>query len=251
MSDETQFLKGGTEQKLVDVQTGMFVQLLESAAKRDDYIVVAWPGGRSIATTIKAFLKAIGLVSQEIRSRLRLVSLDERWVSWEHRDSNFGKVLWPGLCLPVFQGQLLKGVNLKFFNPETDVVDYYSERVASFGGIAIAICGVGADGHIAALFGERSASPENKGEFTRSVLRGGEGAVGNYLRFWQAPKPPSRRMTASRQMIMGAPAAVVVILGEEKRAALEVMRQGDVSWKDWPVVMTKECAQTFVVTDLD
>lgn len=248
MSEKMQFLKGKTEQELVDVQTQMFVALLESFAERDD-IVVAWPGGRSIATTIRAFLNALKVVSQEIRQKLCLVSLDERMVSWDHPDSNFGGVLFLPLCLQGIRSQLLCQENLAFFHPVKSVLDEYSKLVASFGGIAIAICGVGADGHIAGLFGERSKTEEKNGDFTRSVLL--ESGNDVYLRFEHSPKPPSQRMTASRQMIMAAPAAVVVILGEEKRAALEAMKQDDVSWEDWPVVMTKECAQTFVVTDLD
>lgn len=173
----------------------------DSIARRGKF-VVGLPGG-SVATT---FLPSLAAQSVDWR-RTELFWIDERAVPPDHPDSNYAiasRLLLaparvPGSSVHRMYGEL----------PDLEqAARRASDDLKSIAGdpprIDLALVGVGPDGHVASIFpGAVSAS-----------------AIAPVIAVYDAPKPPSRRLTMTMSVLADAGIVVVAAFGASKRTAM-------------------------------
>jgi 6-phosphogluconolactonase len=142
---------------------------------------------------------------------VRLTWVDERCVPFANPDSNRGtshrrgdlaEAAPPAVELPLF---------LDEEEPAQAVARVEQTLVRDFdGGLDVLLLGLGEDGHIASLF------PEHPARLARGLA----------AHVKDSPKPPADRITLTLGVLETASVAVVVALGEGKRAALERALRG-------------------------
>ena len=112
----------------------------------------------------------------------------------------------------------------------------YLAELQRFGGeFAVVVLGMGEDGHVAGLF------PQHPLLATKEQ---------GFLSFSDSPKPPPQRMTASVPLVCASSRAVLLALGEGKRAAWEAFQNPANAVADCPARMVHQGSRCLVVTDL-
>lgn len=197
---------------------------LDRILSQQSEAVLAVAGGRSMPPVFSA------LASGDVPwGRVHVFMADERMVPQGHPDSNFGLVR-------TFLADPLKGrLPEKNLHPFGETVPEYSEELAKFGGFDLVLLSAGEDGHIASLF------PRHRALYSSSE---------NYLELHDSPKPPPDRVTAPKRLIEGSRAAVLLFLGEEKRAAYEAFKNDRVGAEACPAKLVKSVGVSYVLTDL-
>jgi 6-phosphogluconolactonase len=173
-------------------------------------------------------------------ARVNFFMVDERIVPLSSPDSNFG-----GLHTSLFKHLIDEGVlsatQLHPFEASAENVSVrcaeYMRELSNFGStFSVVVLGVGEDGHVAGLFPEHPV-----------LKKSGQG----FEYFFDSPKPPAARMTASRDLVTSASLGVVLALGEGKRSAWEAFQDKSVLESRCPVKMTLGMKRCVVVTDLE
>jgi 6-phosphogluconolactonase len=185
---------------------------------------LAIPGGSALAA-MPAVLRAL---PERARRRLRLTWVDERCVDPDDPASNHGAARRAGLvpddlaaALPLWQAG---------DDPTAAQTRVAAGLARDFaGGLDVALLGLGEDGHVASLFPGHPALQ----------------AAGPVAYLADAPKPPPRRMTLTLDCLRRAGLAVLLALGEGKRAALTRLLRRD------PALPTSSLERLIVVTDLE
>ena len=109
-------------------------------------------------------------------------------------------------------------------------------ELESFGGkFDVVVLGMGEDGHVAGLFPHHPILQRQEKQF---------------FSFYDSPKPPSDRMTASMPLLTEAKLAVLLALGEAKRTAYERFNDAATTVEACPSISVKRCQEVLVVTDL-
>ena len=208
-------------------------ELAEVATERGR-AVLGVVGGRSVAGVFE-HLAALELPWRKIH----IVMADERMCDLASAESNW-QVVEPTLVNPLLQsGRLLPEHTHPFvWDPEAEDggVARYSRQLAAVGGrIDVAVLSAGEDGHTASLF------PHHASILTSGVP---------YLLVEGAPKPPARRLSASRTLLEGAGLAVLMIYGEGKRHALEMLGDPQIPLVACPSKIVRRCRRGLAFTDL-
>jgi 6-phosphogluconolactonase len=202
----------------------------------DEPLVLGLCGGRSVVGLLQALRKASEMFPKEVIRRVHFFMVDERLVSLDDEQSNFG-----GLKKLLFDQLIKDGViepsQLHPFVPDDTQVDYgcarYSAELQSYGGrFTCVVLGVGEDGHVAGLF------PRN------AVLDRTDTA---FVPFFDSPKPPSSRMTATKPLLAAAELALLLVLGETKRDAWNRFQDPATQLRDCPSVLVREMRTVLVV----
>jgi len=195
-----------------------FVALAANAVRRRGAFRVALSGGFTPRAAY-ALLAATPLASAVDWTRVDLFWVDERTVSPDHPDSNFGAARTGGLAR--MEGLRDGAVHrMRAEEPDLDAAAhaYQAEIAAAFGIPAdappptfdLVWLGMGHDGHTASLF---PGSPA-LAELRRWVV----GA-------W-APGPASWRMTLTFPVLNAAREALFTVCGPDKAAAFALVRAG-------------------------
>jgi 6-phosphogluconolactonase len=203
------------------------MESLENAVKKiADFIrkkgkvVMALPGGRSIAHFLQIFKE------EDLEwNNIHFFMADERLVKITDPDSNFR------LLSDVFFAELIKAGklsvhNLHPFRMERGIKEYEVDLKAYGGKFDVVILGVGEDGHVAGLFPQLSVLKEEE----------------YFMEFHNSPKPPKDRMSSSRKLIEKADIGVLLFIGEGKKDAYKSFMDDKVSWKDCPAKILKKKA---------
>ncbi len=229
---------GSLEVKLLAAAATMFEVLKEQPEARP--LVIALCGGRSVVGLVHAFLRESVQQPKDLLARIHFFMIDERIVPLTHADSNFG-----GLKQQLFDPLVAQGTISQHqlhpldISPEDaqSACDRYLCELNDCGGIfTIAVLGMGEDGHVAGLFPRHPALAVSGRSF---------------IPFFDSPKPPAARVTASRDLVTGSALAVVLALGEGKRAAWNAFTSDGVSEADCPATMVRSMGRAVVVSDLD
>jgi len=115
-------------------------------------------------------------------------------------------------------------------------IDAYGRALDALGGrFDVAILSAGEDGHCASLF-PCHASVADPGE--------------RFLLVENSPKPPPRRVSASRRLLERSGLGVVVFYGEGKRDALALFRDPKVDVSGCPSKVVASIPTSYLVTDL-
>jgi 6-phosphogluconolactonase len=155
-------------------------------------------GGRNAARLYMAWAR---LQSFQRLNRVSFYFGDERCVSPDHPESNYGMVM-----RTLFQRGVPEGCSV--FRIEADDPDREA-AVMRYGNalpktINVMLLGVGEDGHIASIFPGSAALHE----------------AGQRVLFITGPKPPYERFTVTYQVITQATSVFVLAAGAEKAAVL-------------------------------
>lgn len=211
------------------------------AAQRE--VVIGLCGGRSVVGLIKA-IKTLTADDasgdyRKVLTRAHFFMNDERLVPLDHVDSNYG-MLDKGLFQELIASSIVTPLQLHPFTPDASRTDYgtaeYSERLRSYGGhFDAVVLGVGEDGHVAGLF------PRHP-----TLLRTEPG----FLSFFDSPKPPAGRMTATLPLLQKAGTAVLLFTGEAKRDAWNRFNDPGIPAHECPSIFLKENERLIIATDL-
>jgi 6-phosphogluconolactonase len=209
-------------------------------------IVIGLCGGRSVVGLVNAIREqALNNPggNQELSlifKKAKFLIIDERLVPLTHADSNFG-MLDSALFKDLVSAQLVAPSQLFPFIPDEALTDFgtatYSKQFEVLGGsFDLVVLGVGEDGHIAGLFPQHPTLNRNEKVF---------------LSFFDSPKPPAARMTATLPILQDAGATVMLFTGEAKRTAWQRFNDPSTSPYDCPSIFMKECRNLIVATDLE
>jgi 6-phosphogluconolactonase len=147
--------------------------------------------------------------------RVHFFFSDERWVPFDHPDSNY-RMVRETLLDPI--GAPNANVHLPLIDlcgPDEAAVRYEKEIRDYFGSeeprLDWVLLGLGEDGHIASLF-PRSAALAEAERWVVAVR--------------ESPKPPPLRLTMTLPLINGASQVHFMVSGEEKAGALAATLEG-------------------------
>jgi 6-phosphogluconolactonase len=184
---------------------------------KQDKIVVALPGGRSIVPFLTQ------LKNEKLPwEKMHFFMVDERLVPIQDKESNFRHVSEIFFSDLIAKGKL-SPFNLHPYNYKKGTSEYETE-LKSFGGkFDIIIFGVGEDGHIGGLFPNYTINDES--DF--------------FIEFHDSPKPPKDRMSASRKLVEKAKLAVLLFVGDKKEA-YEHFNDEKTSHLDCPAKLMKK-----------
>lgn len=213
----------------------LIARAVDSLLAAQARVVLAVAGGRSVVGTFECLAQRTTMPWQ----RIHIFMVDERLVALDDSQSNF-KLAQDKLFAPLVARQVLPKDNIHPFryNPDTPDagIGAYEAELKKFGGrYDIILLGVGEDGHTAALFPNHHSIRNNAPYF---------------LTMADSPKPPPRRMTASRSLLVRAQYGIALFLGEPKHQALKNYQDQTLSVEACPIKIIDEVKHGFVITDL-
>jgi 6-phosphogluconolactonase len=172
--------------------------------------------------------------------RVHFFMADERLVPLSDENSNYG-ALHRLLFADLVKDGPIRAEQLHPLNPDPRESDHgcaaYADELGRFGGkFTVVVLGIGEDGHVAGLFPNHPVLQRREKTF---------------FSFYDSPKPPPQRMTASAQLIREAELCVLLALGEGKREAWTRFSKAETSFEECPSVIGKEVKESVVVTDLN
>lgn len=192
-------------------------------------IVLAIPGGRSVVPLFKE-LKNLDLPWKKIH----IFMVDERRVPLDSPDSNF-KLAQENFIDQLVAKKLLPKENLHPYLEDKGIESYENELKKFAGSFDVVILGVGQDGHCAALYPNHpSIKDESK----------------YFITLNDSPKPPAKRMSASKNLIARAKVCFVLFIGQSKKSAYADFLSGEIKLRDCPAKIAGLAQKTFVVTNL-
>ena len=167
-------------------------------------------------------------------NKVHVFAVDERLVPIDDPKSNFS-LIKSGLS-----GAIPKE-NFHPFIVEDDKeqisLKKYEDEIKKFNGLYdILIVSIGEDGHIGSLF-PNHPSIKDKSDF--------------YIIVEDSPKPPSRRMSMSTNMVLRSEACVNLVSGIQKKDALTKLLEGDSNYIDCPAKLTLKIPESFIFTDIN
>ena len=238
MSIEIIYPHDSLDSKLTATARAIFDELLKLPA--DAPLVIALCGGRSVVGLLEAVRRESATQSKELLSRLQFFIVDERLVPLSSADSNFGGLKRQLFDVLIGEGFITENQIHSFRgdaeNAAAECADYLRELNKYGGRFAVVVLGMGEDGHIAGLFPYHSALAQSGRLF---------------LTLTDSPKPPSGRMTASRELVQSATIGVLLALGEAKRDAWrEFINPERIDISECPARIVREMRRCLVVTDL-
>lgn len=209
-------------------------EALRERASAAPHVVLGVVGGRSVGG-IYARLKAMDLPW----AKLHVFLADERLVPVTSDESNYKLVAADLLAVPLADGRLPKNQAHAFPFDETRAdlgLSAYDEALRAVGGrFDVAVLSAGEDGHTASLF------PGHP-----SVRAPGPG----FVLVEESPKPPPRRISASRPLLERTGLGLMVFYGEGKRAALDKFEDPSTPVEQCPSKLISLMDRSVVLCDL-
>jgi 6-phosphogluconolactonase len=209
----------------------LLAEALEEVLAERGRVRLAIPGGSALETVRRAQLR----IGRSWR-RVWLTWVDERCVPVADEGSNRGAAARRGLLTTNDGSEGASGAAcvLPLFEdgetPTEAVARVEHAWKQAFGeGLDVVCLGMGADGHVASLFPASRSMPT-------------QGWVAHVA---DSPKPPPSRITLTRAALATARRIVLVAAGEEKRAAVARLLEGD------PALPAHGLRGMVVVTDRD
>ncbi len=208
-------------------------EAIDSVLKENGRMVLGLCGGRS-ARGVLTHLRGLGIPWE----RVHIFMVDERILPIESPERNFA-IVKEVLAAPLIRASELPADNVHPFIPRAQFEDFgvkeYTRELDKQGGrYDVVFLSAGEDGHIASLFPKGSVLSDDPG----------------HILVLDAPKPPPRRMSASRRLLLQSRWGVLIVAGEEKRKAYEALRDPRTGFAECPAVLVKQLPGAVVLTDL-
>lgn len=213
--------------------TKVIASSLRSVIRRKGSAVLAVPGGRSVSRVFKL------LSSAKVNwSKVHIFMVDERLVKLGHKNSNFN-IVEGGLLIGFLKHYKIHLENIHPFML-TKGKDYglakYTKELKNVGGnFDVVLLSSGEDGHIGALYPNHASVRSNAKYF---------------ISMTNSPKLPRKRMTMSRNLLLGADTAVVLFFGKGKKKALKKFLDLELGPEDCPAKLIYAVKKSFAFSDI-
>jgi 6-phosphogluconolactonase len=212
------------ERKAAEIINTQISELLKTQKE----ITFAIPGGRSVSGVFSE------LKNQNIDwKKVHIFVTDEKLVPLIDSESNYNQAQEHLLITLQKQKKITKRNLHPFDYEKMSLEDYSKELEKKNGKLDIILLSVGDDGHIASLFPNKRSLDE----------------LGNFVLEEDSPKPPKKRMSASRHLIEDAQVCILLFFGPQKKQAFETFLNKSITYKDCPAKITKLANKLFVLTD--
>ena len=211
-------------------ETAMIISYsIQKILTKNELAVVGIAGGKSISKTLDELVK-----KQIDWKRVQIFLVDERLVPVNHSSSNFKMV-------EEKFSKIIPKSNLHPFSLNPNKNDYgleeYNDAIKKFNNkFDIAIVSSGDDGHIGSLF------PHHLSIYNESE---------NYIFVDNSPKPPLKRISASRKMIIRSKVGILMIIGDNKELAHAKFFDKEINYIVCPSKLINEIPENFIITDID
>ncbi|MBL6991278.1 MAG: 6-phosphogluconolactonase [Bacteriovoracaceae bacterium] len=171
---------------------------------------------------------------------INIFMVDERFVPITHPDSNALQAQDQFINTLMKKG-VLKSKNWHPFTYDKSLKDCgvssYNKQLNELGGkLDIIVLGMGEDGHIASLF-PRHASINNKND--------------KFIVVSDSPKPPQKRVSASRQLLLNSQVALLLFFGPTKQKAYDLLNNKSTSVLECPAKIVTQIPNSYIFTDLN
>ncbi|ADN01451.1 6-phosphogluconolactonase [Spirochaeta thermophila] len=203
---------------------------------RDEpHLVVGLPGGRSVVPVLEALRERDDLPWD----RCVFFLVDERCVppgSPERNDALLERVFFR----PLVEKRWITRDQVHPYEYRGEAEDWgleaYERALRGYReAFHLVVLGAGEDGHVASLF------PRHPSIWDDSPF---------YIRVEEAPKPPPRRISASKTLLESSEACLLLFMGEGKREAYRRFLDPELPLADCPAKLAFEVDRLAVATDL-
>lgn len=223
-------IRRGERPRLDETGAELITRAIDRRLREAPHVVLGVVGGRSVGG-IYSHLRRRDLPWH----RLHVFLADERLVPVTSEESN-----WKLITADLLADTPLpsSGAHPFPFNPETSDagISIYDGALAKLGGrFDIAILSAGEDGHTASLFPDHASIASD---------------VDGFVLVEGSPKPPPRRVSASRRLLERSGLGVLVFYGESKRSAFDLFSAEDTSVRQCPSRVVTTMQSGVVLTDL-
>jgi 6-phosphogluconolactonase len=223
-----------TRQKLELKAATLIAKKIRFLLKSQPLVALAIPGGTSVSGIFQHLLQ------QKIQwQKVHIFMVDERLVPTNHPDSNFQLAksvfldyLTENYLLPKANTHPYIYYNLPIHQAENAYKNELREISHRFD---IILLSAGEDGHVGALYPNHPTINSSE-EF--------------FITTFHSPKPPPKRITASRKLMQNAKTAILLFLGDNKRHAYKNFLDRSLSVQDCPAKLIKAIDDSYVFTDL-
>jgi 6-phosphogluconolactonase len=218
--------------KLNKIVVDILVENIDDLLRKKDYVILGIPGGRSV-------LGIFALLKNEERipwKKIHIFMIDERIVPICDIESNF-KLANDGFIKNLIKKNILPKENVHpfIFKKKADfgLSDYEDELIRYGNFYDIMILSAGEDGHIASLYPKHDSIKNNSGR---------------YLFMEDSPKPPSRRITVSRKMVLKSKVVILLFIGKSKKQAYKKVLDRDDDFYSCPARLVKNVKKLYILT---
>jgi 6-phosphogluconolactonase len=196
---------------------------IKELLKKQKYVILGVPGGRSISHIFKLLKK-----EKLPWNKVHFFLVDERCVPLTSKDSNF-KRLRENLLISIKPPE----GNIHPFNHKTGAL-IYSNELKKFGKFDIVLLSAGEDGHVASLFPHYTI--ENKSK--------------DFIFVSNSPKPPQKRISASRRLLESSKISILLFIGKEKETAFKNFLDNNIPVEGCPAKLVNKTKESYVITNL-
>jgi len=217
----------GNRQSLEKKAGALLAGMINRVLQEYPVAVFGVPGGRSIAAVLGSLS-----IEQVDWTRVHLFMVDERFVPVGHPDANFTAVE------AAARSYIPEG-NLHPFRYDPAAADHgleaYHKELGAYGGrFDIVLLSSGEDGHVASLF------PDHE-----TILSPAD----SFIQTFCAPKPPPARMSASRKLLVGARAALLLFLGPGKKDAFSLFSDATTVAERCPAKLVQQVPEHVILAE--
>ena len=202
--------------------------------KSQDKVTFAIPGGTSVSGIFKL------LKNQKIQwQKVHIFMVDERLVPTNSPDSNF--LLAKNAFLDYLtENYILPKANLHpftYFNlPLEQAINAYKNELREISHrFDIVLLSAGEDGHVASLYPNHETINYSEESFIITNT---------------SPKPPRRRISASRKLIQKSQTAILLFFGNKKHQAYKNFLNKEMTIQDCPAKLVNTIEDSYVLTDI-
>lgn len=219
-------LKQRNKEDLAEEAASLIKKSINKLLKKQEFVVFGIPGGRSVQSIFK-LLKKIQW------NKVHIFMIDERWVPIRSEESNF-RLAKENFIDKLIESKALPEKNVHAFDYKKGVEEY-SKEIKKYGGkFDIILLSSGEDGHIASLFPNYSIKDNSK----------------YFIEVNNSPKPPKKRMSASRNLLKKAKVAILLFSGKEKEDAFKKFLDKKTSINNCPAKLVGKIKENYVLTDI-
>jgi 6-phosphogluconolactonase len=192
-------------------------------------VVIGVPGGRNITPILNYLIK-----EKLPWEKIHIFMVDERLVPIDNEESNFR-------LIKEILNHFIPKENLHPFIYDSESsyfgIKSYEDEINKYGGdFDIVLVSAGEDGHIASLYPNHPSISDNSE---------------HYIFVDNSPKPPLRRMSASKNMILRSKIGIVLFYGEIKREAYLNFLNKELDYTNCPAKLLSELSESYVITNLE
>ncbi len=203
-------------------------QSINKMLKEKEKVIFGTAGGNSIYCVLKFLIKK-PIEWEEVH----VFMVDERLVPIDHNDSNFRMI----------KQQLINVIPEQNLHPfiyidnktNYGIPKYKNELKKYSDNYDIILLSSGEDGHIGSLFPNHQ-SIKNQSQF--------------FIYVYNSPKPPPRRMSMSKKMILRSNISFLMVIGEDKKPAYRKYLDKNQDYIKCPSKLIDEINESYIFTDI-